>query len=210
MTLYQFKPLFQAWLRPWVRRLAGCGVSANQVTIAAAAGSIMAGAAVALTQHALAFLVMPLWLFVRMALNAIDGMLAREHGQQSTLGAYLNELGDIVSDLALIVPFARLSAWSGADVLIFALLAVLVECAGLVGLLSGAGRRYDGPLGKSDRAFVLGAVSLWIGLGIDARWFIHFLWIGLSILSMLTIFNRVRSAIRQVQQAPTHFSEPTP
>ena len=32
------------------------------------------------------------WLFVRMALNAIDGMLAREHGQKSALGGILNEL----------------------------------------------------------------------------------------------------------------------
>src|SRR3712207_7008058 len=26
-------------------------------------------------------------------------------------------------------------------------------------------RRYDGPIGKSDRAFVFGALGLWIGLG---------------------------------------------
>ncbi len=36
-----------------------------------------------------------------MALNAIDGMLAREFNQQSTLGAILNEVGDIISDAAL-------------------------------------------------------------------------------------------------------------
>jgi len=37
-----------------------------------------------------------------MALNAIDGMLAREHHMQSKLGAILNELGDVVSDTVLI------------------------------------------------------------------------------------------------------------
>ena len=36
-----------------------------------------------------------------MAFNAIDGMLAREFGQKSRLGAYLNELTDVVSDAAL-------------------------------------------------------------------------------------------------------------
>jgi CDP-diacylglycerol--glycerol-3-phosphate 3-phosphatidyltransferase len=35
-----------------------------------------------------------------MALNAIDGMLAREHDMQSPLGAMLNELGDVLSDVA--------------------------------------------------------------------------------------------------------------
>src|SRR5438445_2081777 len=107
MTLYQIKPKFQALLRPLVKRLAARGVTANQVTLAAAGGSLVVGALVAaLAWLPGVFLLMPLWLFVRMALNAVDGMLAREHGQQSVLGAYLNELGDIVSDIALILPFA--------------------------------------------------------------------------------------------------------
>jgi len=41
-----------------------------------------------------------------MALNAIDGMLAREFGQKSRLGACLNELCDVVSDATLYLPFA--------------------------------------------------------------------------------------------------------
>ena len=45
-------------------------------------------------------------MFLRMAFNAIDGMLAREFGQQSALGAFLNELTDVVSDAALYLPFA--------------------------------------------------------------------------------------------------------
>ena len=47
-----------------------------------------------------------------MALNALDGMLAREFGQQSRLGAYLNELTDVVADAALIAPFALLPPFS--------------------------------------------------------------------------------------------------
>ena len=41
-----------------------------------------------------------------MALNALDGMLAREFNQKSRLGAVLNELGDVVSDTALYLPIA--------------------------------------------------------------------------------------------------------
>lgn len=131
MTLYQIKPKFQALLRPTVERLAASGVTANQVTLAAAAGSLVVGALTGgLAWVPAVFLLMPLWLFVRMALNAIDGMLAREHGQQSVLGAYLNELGDIVSDLALTIPFAWVMPSSGGEVILFAILAVVAECAG--------------------------------------------------------------------------------
>jgi hypothetical protein len=42
----------------------------------------------------------PTWLFLRTALDAIDGMLPRQHGQRSRLGACPNEIGDVVSDPA--------------------------------------------------------------------------------------------------------------
>src|SRR5882724_507964 len=106
-SIYQIKPRFQALLRPLVRALAAGGVTANQVTLAAAAMSVVAGIALATYgETARVWLVLPVVLFVRMALNAIDGMLAREHGQKSPLGAFLNELSDVVSDAALYLPFA--------------------------------------------------------------------------------------------------------
>ena len=92
-TLYALKPAFQARLRPLTDRLADAGVTANQITLLAAALSIATGLVVAiLAFYPLVFLLMPVVLFVRMALNAIDGMLAREHAQASQLGMYLNEL----------------------------------------------------------------------------------------------------------------------
>jgi CDP-diacylglycerol--glycerol-3-phosphate 3-phosphatidyltransferase len=200
MTLYQIKPRFQAWLRPLVQRLARRGIRANHVTIAAAAGSLLVGGALALAREPSMFLIMPLWLFMRMALNAIDGMLAREHGQQSVLGAYLNELGDLISDLALIAPFAWMGSSYGT-VLVFAVLAIFAECAGLIGPLAGASRRYDGPLGKSDRAFVLGALALWIGLGFGLGRFGQILWILLSALSILTTVNRVRRGVEEARRS---------
>ena len=108
ITLYALKPRFQSLLRPFVARLAARGVTANQVTVAAAAGSTLLGLLlVALAQWWFLFLLLPLWLAARMALNAIDGMLAREHGQKSRLGGYLNELGDVVSDAALLLRVAN-------------------------------------------------------------------------------------------------------
>ncbi|MBE7186383.1 MAG: CDP-alcohol phosphatidyltransferase family protein, partial [Methylobacterium mesophilicum] len=106
-TLYALKPAFQARLRPLTRRLAAAGVTANQVTVAAALLSILTAILIALRPETRPlFWLLPVVLFVRMALNAIDGMLAREHGQASKLGMYLNEICDVVSDTVLILPFA--------------------------------------------------------------------------------------------------------
>lgn len=211
MTLYELKPRFQALLRPLVQDLARRGVTANQVTLVAAGGSVavgalaMLGALVAVTVAL--FLLFPLWLFVRMALNAIDGMLAREHGQQSALGAYLNELGDIVSDLALILPLAALPDFGLAQVGTFALLAVVVEAAGLIGPLAGASRRYDGPLGKSDRALAAGAIALYAGLGFGFGVVAPWLWLALSLLSLITIVNRVRRGVAETRSRSTVSAE---
>ena len=86
-------------------RLHAAGVTANPVTAAACAVSGAIGAAL-LHAPRTGFAILPLWMFLRMALNAVDGMLAREFGQKSTLGAYLNEISDVVSDAALYLPFA--------------------------------------------------------------------------------------------------------
>ena len=102
LTIYQLKPRFQDLLRPTVRRLHARGATANQVTLAAAVVSLVIGAAIALfAEHLWLFALIPLWMLLRMALNAIDGMLAREFGHQSQLGAYLNELCDVIADSAL-------------------------------------------------------------------------------------------------------------
>ena len=113
MTIYALKPKFQALLRPLAGALARAGVTANQVTVAAAVVSVALGAFVALrAPERWPFLLIPVWMFVRMAFNAIDGMLAREFGQKSRLGAYLNELTDVVSDAALYLPFAFVAPFS--------------------------------------------------------------------------------------------------
>jgi CDP-diacylglycerol--glycerol-3-phosphate 3-phosphatidyltransferase len=202
VTLYALKPRFQALLRPLVTRLAARGVTANQVTLAAGAGSVLLGALVAAyADHRWLFLLLPVWLFLRMALNAVDGMLAREFGQKSRLGAYLNELADVVSDSALALPFAVLPAFGAIEVAVVAVLAVISEYAGVMGPTVGAGRRYEGPLGKSDRAFVFGALALWIGLGLPLPGLVWWIMPVLAVLLVATTVNRVRAGLAEA--APT-------
>jgi CDP-diacylglycerol---glycerol-3-phosphate 3-phosphatidyltransferase len=198
-TLYDIKPAFQARLRPLTGRLAAAGVTANQITLAAAALSIVAGAVIAaMPTTAWVFWLLPLALFVRMALNAIDGMLAREHGQASKLGMFLNEICDVVSDLALILPFALVPPFAPWGVVAFALTAFMTEFAGVLGVAAGAGRRYDGPLGKSDRAAALGILAAIIGLGFTLPAMASWVFPALAVLSLLTVINRIRAALRSV------------
>jgi CDP-diacylglycerol--glycerol-3-phosphate 3-phosphatidyltransferase len=64
----------------------------------------------------------------------------------------------------------------------------------------GADRRYDGPMGKSDRAAVLGGLALWIGAGLPMSPLISNLVLKmLSLLLALTIYNRVRAGIARAR-----------
>jgi CDP-diacylglycerol--glycerol-3-phosphate 3-phosphatidyltransferase len=199
-SIYQLKPRFQALLRPGVAALARAGVTANQVTGFAALLSIAAGLAIAAIQPSTAILaLLPLVLLLRMALNAVDGMLAREHNQQSRLGAILNELGDVVADAALYLPLCAVAGFDARLVVGIVLAGTIAEMAGVIGVQVGASRRYDGPMGKSDRAFVFGALGLALSLGAPAgTWLDVVLGIVLA-LSLATIANRARGALNEAR-----------
>lgn len=198
MSLYTLKPRFQALLRPSVRLLHALGMTANQVTIAACAASVGVGAALAAAAHGghlIWFLLLPAWLLLRMALNAIDGMLAREFGQSSTLGAYLNELCDVVSDAALYLPFGLLPDGSPALTILVVLLANLAEMAGTLRIPATRTRRNDGPMGKSDRALVFGVLGLLVGMGVATGPWLPWVLSVVALLLVNTVANRVRRGI---------------
>ena len=200
-SIYQLKPRFQNLLRPGVQRLYARGVTANQVTLAAAAVSVLLGALLAwLPQHTWLFALIPLWMLLRMALNAVDRMLAREFGQQSKLGAYLNELSDVVADSALYLPFALLAGVSPTLVVLVVVLAVISEYAGVLGPMVGASRRYDGPMGKSDRAFCFGVLGAGVASGLLPSSWINGLLAVILLLLLATLVNRVRQGLAEVAQ----------
>jgi CDP-diacylglycerol--glycerol-3-phosphate 3-phosphatidyltransferase len=198
-SIYDLKPRFQNLLRPSVTRLHAKGVTANQVTLFACAISVVVGAVVAIfAEHRLVFALLPLWMLLRMGLNAVDGMLAREFGQQSRLGAYLNEITDLVADAALYLPFACLAGVSGAAVAGVVLLAWLSEYAGVLGLMVGASRRYDGPMGKSDRAFVFGLLGFLLAVGVPVQGWLTSIMAVLAALLLFTTYNRVKRGLAEL------------
>jgi len=177
MSLYQLKSQFQDQLRPISDALVEQKVTANQVTVSAvllSLGTAYVIARPAQNQPRL-WLLLPSSLFVRMALNAIDGMMAREHGQASRLGAVLNEVGDIVADTALIASLAphvangnlqasavnlpnRISIHQRHIIGLIAL-SISTELLGITSNTMLDIRANQGPLGKSDRAFLLGLLG---------------------------------------------------
>ncbi len=171
----------------------------NHITLAALMLSFLAGMTV-LTFGRIrqTLFLIPLVLFVRMALNAIDGMLAREHDMKTPLGAILNELGDVVSDTVLYLPFAIIPGFSPYLLTLTVIAAVISEMSGVLAVMIGAGRRYDGPMGKSDRAFVFGVIALLLAMGVPAGCWLDVVVFIVLILSVLTVFNRSRQALKEI------------
>jgi CDP-diacylglycerol--glycerol-3-phosphate 3-phosphatidyltransferase len=195
-SIYQLKPTFQNLLRPLVRFMAKAGITANQVTFGAFLLSALGGAAIALRPSATwPLFCLPAVLFVRMALNAVDGMLAREFAMKSRLGAILNEMGDVASDSALYLPLALVPGVPAAWIVVGVALAIMVEMMGVVAIQIGADRRYDGPFGKSDRAFAFGALALALGSGLKPGAWLPGLLAALAALSIWTLINRARKAL---------------
>lgn len=201
ISIYQLKPAFQSLLRPTVKKLYAAKITANQVTVAACLGSILIAAIIiaALPNTAILWL-MPIWMFIRMALNAIDGMLAREFHQQSKLGAYLNELCDVIADSMLFLTFIYIGGIDHYAVLLIIFLSIISEYAGVMAPLIGSSRRYDGPMGKSDRAFIFGILSVIIALNLIPSIWINIVLYITDILLVYTIFNRVRNGIKEANQ----------
>jgi CDP-diacylglycerol--glycerol-3-phosphate 3-phosphatidyltransferase len=195
ISIYQLKPRFQQLLRPALAALARAGVTPNQVTLGAMLLSVAYGVCLALwPERSALWYGLPAFLLLRMALNAIDGMLATATGNKTPLGALLNEMCDQVSDAALYLPFALAAGLSPALVVGVVLAALLAEFAGVLAQAIGAPRGFEGPMGKSDRAFALGVIALLVGAGVAPAW-PNGLLVLVLLLSALTVFNRLRRAL---------------
>ncbi|MDR1124297.1 MAG: CDP-alcohol phosphatidyltransferase family protein [Elusimicrobiota bacterium] len=197
ISVYQLKSKFQNILRPLTNYLASAGITANHVTISAFVMSAIVGFVIYefAPQNNIALLILPVSLFIRMALNAIDGMLAREHGQKTRLGAILNELGDVLSDTIIYAPFLVVLGVGQYITLTVISLSIISETVGIMGIQIGADRRYDGPMGKSDRAFWFSVIAiLEVSFKLSTS-VINVLAGIIIVLLIFTIFNRIKKAL---------------
>lgn len=195
ISVYQLKPKFQALLQPLLQRLRSWGVSPNLLTLLGMVLSLAMGIFAFYGDRTIALILMPIVLLLRMALNALDGMMARQYNLQSKMGALLNEIGDVVSDILLYYPLYVLFAMDQIWIMCFLLLSVLNEFAGLLGQALGGARRYDGPMGKSDRALVVGVLSVLFLFKAPIYGFLTWIWLAVFCLLIWSTFKRLRNAV---------------
>lgn len=161
MSIYRLKPRFVRRLRRVEDALVARGVSADALTAAAVAVSVATGSAIAaggLLDLPLVWLAVPPLVLVRLALNALDGSVARRSGTARPFGAALNEAGDRLSDAATIGACAAVAPPAlAAGALACAFLASL---AGVTALAVAGARDSGGPMGKADRGAVLACAAL--------------------------------------------------
>jgi CDP-diacylglycerol--glycerol-3-phosphate 3-phosphatidyltransferase len=219
-SVYDLKPKFQAFLTPVMTCLHQLGVTPNMITSLALALSALTGILLWLNpSEPLLLLSLPLVLFIRMALNALDGMMARTYTMQSPMGEILNEAGDVLSDLFLYVPFlvviqepvSEIGLMTGISFFwlwcLFIILMVLTEFCGVLGKAMVGVRYYQGPMGKSDRAFWIGLFSLLLFSNafnqlenpfLSANLFA----MALVMLSLFTCWNRLDAILKTPEQNP--------
>jgi CDP-diacylglycerol--glycerol-3-phosphate 3-phosphatidyltransferase len=196
ISVYKLKPKFQQLLMPILNFLHRKKITANQITI----GSIICSLIIALffwyaDRSPIFFLALPIGLLLRMALNALDGMMARLFNQTSKTGEVLNEVGDIVSDVVLFFPLLKFHPESVYPIVAFIVLSVVNEFCGLIGKVVANDRRYDGPMGKSDRALLLGVYGILALLHISISAISGYIFSVLCLLLLLSSVTRLRKAL---------------
>ena len=196
ISIYNIKPKFQQLLRPILVALHGVGITANALTMTAIALSAAMGWVFWSSDSRYIFLILPLVLLLRMALNALDGMMARTYNMQSRLGEILNEVGDVVSDIFLFFPFVKLSFLNTYLLFAFILLAVVNEFSGVLSKAMGGERRYDGPMGKSDRALFFGlGCLLYFFFPVFVQEYANYGLVLAIILLIISTFTRLKKSL---------------
>ena len=197
ISIYKIKPRFQQLLMPLLRLLRIVGISPNSITIF----SIFLSFVISYffwnaSDNSSYFLIVSFGLLLRMMLNALDGMMARIYNLQSKLGEILNEVGDIISDVAIYFPLILFEFLEIEIAIIFILLSIINEFCGLIAKVISGERRYDGPMGKSDRAFLIGVICIvyYFTNGLDP--YMNYIIGGSSILMIFSSYIRLTKSIK--------------
>lgn len=204
--VHDLQQSYRQLLRPLATLLARSGITATMANLFVMLTSLAYGIWIyqPFADHGpnpYPYLLLGPFLLLRMALHVISDLLT-DTEQATPAGVYSREIGLVVADAALYLPFLDLLEFSMGWVIMVGLCG-LAECAGLLGVTVGASRRYDGPFGAGNRAFFFGALGLFTAWavfvhqpllhGIIMNWAL----LLAALLALLTIFRRVRGGIRE-------------
>jgi CDP-diacylglycerol---glycerol-3-phosphate 3-phosphatidyltransferase len=155
MGLYAIKPWFQRRLSRLADVLVRWHVHPDALTYGGVLAAVAGGAALL----AGVYWVVPLAAAARLALNALDGMVALRGGLARPWGQVLNEVCDRLADLAFLSPLAYVPGVA-VPLAIAALLATqIVSYLGVLAAAVGGRREYGGVMGKADRMLWLSLAS---------------------------------------------------
>lgn len=197
ISIYNIKPKFQELLKPVLVLLHQLGITANQITISSILLSLIIGIGFWFADKNVAFfLILPFGLLLRMALNALDGMMARTYNQQSKKGEVLNEIGDIISDLFVFFPLLKFEQEIFYLIVTFICLSIINEFAGVLGKVVSNERRYEGPMGKSDRALILGIYGILSYFLINFNKFSIYIFSVIILLLILSTMIRIKKSLK--------------
>lgn len=196
ISIYKIKPQFQRILTPILELMHRKHITANQITISACILSAIIGMMFWYADYNRWFyLALPVGLLLRMALNALDGMMARRYNQITRKGEMLNELGDVVSDTIIYFPLIKHQPESLYIIVIFIAMSIINEYAGIMGKVISDNRNYDGPMGKSDRAFILSIYGLACLCGVDISSYSFYLFLVIILLLLISTCIRIKKAL---------------
>nr|WP_314655850.1 CDP-alcohol phosphatidyltransferase family protein [uncultured Fusobacterium sp.] len=195
ISIYKLKTKFQNLLMPICEKFVKLKITPNQITITTVLLNIIfAGIIYKFSNYNFLYLIVPIFLFLRMALNALDGMIANKFNQKTKIGIFYNEVGDVISDTVFFYIFLRVIGVNEVYNLLFIFLSALSEYIGVVAVMVDNKRHYEGPMGKSDRAFLISLLAI-IYFFIRNQYFDYILILAI-ILLIFTIYNRVKSSLR--------------
>ena len=198
--LYSIKPWFVRSLSGIENGLVTNQVRADSLSYGAVAVSALAGGFIAAGHfvHPWFWLLVAPLCVVRLALNALDGAVARRSGTARPFGKVVNEVSDRVSDVLLLAP---LVVFVPPQLVMAAVVTVsLVSLCGSLGEVVGTVRLTQGPMGKADRCAVLSVAGVVAALTATGAAFA----VALSVIllgGLATIVSRLRSLHRAAEEA---------
>ena len=197
ISTYKIKPAFQKLLMPLLGLLRKCGFTPNLLTILAIVLSLCLGYVFSeANTNDSYYLYVALGLLFRMMLNALDGMMARIYNLQSTTGEILNEVGDIVSDVAIFYPLLLIEELDFGLAFGFIILSIINEFSGVLAKSISGERRYDGPMGKSDRASLIGILCLLFYFGFEVGPYLNYVFGVAVFMVVISTLIRLKNAIK--------------
>jgi CDP-diacylglycerol--glycerol-3-phosphate 3-phosphatidyltransferase len=197
MGAYAVKPRFRATLRGVEHLAVLRGVSADQITATGCACVLAAAAAV------LAATLNPLWVIaaaslviLRLACNALDGMVATDTNTARPLGQVYNEFADRIGDVAVLIAVTVRAdlVWLGLAAIALTLLS---SHMGTLAASAGGTRQYIGVMGKADRMILL-ALAAVVALFLDQSQVFSVYLTVVAVGCLLTLFQRARAVRREL------------